>query len=66
MSPSHRAVGTTTGAVALASLQWGFEPTSVVSSDPGRAIASLLLVLGVGTAVRYWRPGQIERAVEAS
>jgi hypothetical protein len=63
---SRRQVGTTTGAVALAPLQWGFEPTSVVSSGPGRAIASFLLVLGVGTAVRYWRPGLLERAVDAT
>ena len=54
------------GAVALASLQPGFEPTSVVSSGPGRAIASFLLVLGVGTAVRHWRPGLLERAVDAT
>jgi len=65
---SRREVGQrwTTGAVVLAPLQWGFEPTSVVSSEPGRAIASFLLVLAVGTAVRYWRPGVIERAVDAT
>ena len=66
MLRSRREVGTTAGAVALAPLQWGLEPTSVVSSEPGRAIASFLIVLGVGTAVRYWRPGLIERAVDAT
>ncbi|WP_049937290.1 hypothetical protein [Haloplanus natans] len=66
MLRSRREVGATAGAVVLAPLQWGFEPTSVVSSEPGRAIASFLLVLGVGTAVRYWRPGLIERAVDAT
>jgi hypothetical protein len=54
------------GAVALAPLQWGFEPTTVVASDPGRAVASFLLVLSVAAAVRYGRAGLLDRAVDAT
>jgi len=56
----------TTGAVALAPLQWGVEPTTAVASDPGRAAASFLLVLGVAAAVRYGRAGLLDRAVDAT
>lgn len=55
----------TAGAVALTPLQWSIDPTSAVTSS-GRAVASVLLVLGVAAAVRYWRPGLVERAVDAT
>ncbi|WP_157969588.1 hypothetical protein [Haloplanus rubicundus] len=69
MSRSRREDGerrTTTGVVALASLQWSIEPTAVVASDPGRAAASFLLVLTVAAAVRYWRAGLLNWAVDAT
>jgi hypothetical protein len=47
-------------------LQWGIDPTTVVASDPGRAAASFLLVLTVAAAVRYWRAGLLNRAVDAT
>jgi hypothetical protein len=54
------------GAVALAPLQWGIEPTTLVASDAGRAAASFLLVLCVAAAVRYGRAGLLDRAVDAT
>ncbi|WP_157969209.1 hypothetical protein [Haloplanus rubicundus] len=69
MSRSRREDGerrTATGVVALASLQWSIEPTAVVASDPGRAAASFLLVLTVAAAVRYWRAGLLNWAVDAT
>jgi len=53
------------GVLTPASLS-GVEPTSVAASDPGRAVASILLVLGVTAAVRYWRAGLFARAVDAT
>ena len=47
-------------------MQWGIDPTTVVASDPGRAAASFLLVLTVAAAVRYWRAGLLNRAVDAT
>lgn len=46
--------------------QWSTGPTSAVTSAPGRAVASFLLVLSVAVAVRYWRPGLVKRAVDAT
>lgn len=68
MLGSRRRVGQrwTVGAAALGPLQWGIDPTSAVTSAPGRAVASFLLVSGVAAAVRYWRPGLIDRAVDAA
>jgi hypothetical protein len=51
---------------ALVPLQWGIEPTAIVASDPSRAAASILLVVGVATAVRYGRAGLLDRAVDAT
>jgi hypothetical protein len=55
-----------TAGAAIAPLQWGVEPTAVVASDSGRAIASFLLVVGVAAAVRSRRPGLLTRAVDAT
>jgi len=68
VSRSRRRAGKrwTVGAVALTPLQWGIDPTSAVASGPERAVASFLLVSGVAAAVRYWRPGLVERAVDAA
>lgn len=69
MSRSRRRVDDrriASGAVALAPLQWGIEPRTVVASDPGRATASFLLVLCVAAAVRYGRAGLFDRSVDAA
>ena len=68
MSRSRRLTGQrrTAGAAALAPFQWGFGSTTLVTSDPGRAVASFCLVLGVAAAVQYWRPGVRRRAVAAT
>jgi len=55
-----------TAVAALAPLQWGTDPTAVVASDPGRAVASFLLVVAVAAAVRYRRAGLLDRAVDAT
>jgi hypothetical protein len=44
----------------------GIEPTTLVASTPGRAAASVLLVLGVAAGVRYGRAGLLDRAVDAT
>ena len=69
MSRSHREARErqpATAVAALAPLQWGTDPTAIVASDPGRAVASFLLVLVVAAAVRYRRAGLLDRAVDAT
>jgi len=69
VSRSCRRPGTrrvASGAIAVAPLQWGIDPAAVVASGPGRAAASVLLVLGVAAAVRYWRAGLLDRSVDAT
>lgn len=68
MSRSCRRAGNgrVASGAALAPLQWSIDPTGVVASDPGRAVASVLLVVGVAVAVRYRRAGLLDRAVDAT
>ncbi|MFC7174704.1 hypothetical protein ACFR97_15370 [Haloplanus litoreus] len=67
MSNSRRRSTWAWGAAAVSPLGWSTADVSALAdAGPFRAVASALLVLAVGAALRYRWPGAVDRAVDAT